>query len=64
MYQHEYFLVQDGAERLSENEEKKKGKSRVSFHGNLKDFRGTYVQMKAFNCKASSVINGNQNMFE
>lgn len=43
---------------------KKIKKFQSEFHGNLKGFGDTYVQMKAFNCKVSSGINGNQNMFE
>lgn len=45
-------------------ETKKRKKIQSEFHGNLKGFWATYVQMKAFNCKVSSVINGNKYMLE
>lgn len=43
---------------------RKKKKIQSEFHGTLKGFWATYVQMKAFNCKVYSVINGDKNMLE
>jgi len=43
---------------------KKRKNTQSKFRRNLKGFWATYVQTKKFNCKVSSVINGNKNMLE